>query len=502
MSSRRRKPQNATKLPDAADDDQPVGKRLRRHRTSATTTSEPPTPSTSSKPQRMPAPKPDVGPPAPSSSSLLQLNEKCLQAVFERLDIETLCQMANVCHRFRATAEQAFAQKHKQFKLNGSNAKISIYRRVVCKFGHLMQSFDGSDAYFDNPNGFGIDVLAKFCSNNLDELLLRYVTIDCDAAMPLFRRLKKVHFTMCDFTGTIKPRRLFASMRELQHLGFNSKGSCSFLAQTFPKLEELNFDVNYPAYVTFFDLLALNPQLRRLIIFALPEDIFISAVVKATKSLEQLMITPVMMASTPEISTKAGLTQLKKLKKLKRLSLDAGDELYAKWVGPLMDAFAKEKVQLDRLQLNDFSIRSKDIKSILKIKTMEVMVLGTIEQANEADVIAMATEMPELATLHLYFGSKVTKPISINGLMKIVKDRKKLSYIALIGVQNLRIDQKAFQNLLKLAQNRRNGDGGDANEKSLFIDIFGNKKTTSFNVPDAMQKASKGILVVRYSNGD
>lgn len=503
MSTRRRKQQNTIEMPDA-NDDQPVGKRLRRHRTAATTTSQPPTPTPSTstaKSQRTPASKSRNG--SPPSSSLLQLNDKCLQAVFERLDVETLCHMANVCHRFRAVAEQTFAQKHKQFKLNGSNARISIYRRVVRKFGHLMQSFDASNAYFDNPSGFGIDVLAKHCSNNLDELQLRNVTIDCDAAMPLFRRLKKVDFTMCDFTGKTEPRRLFASMHKLEHLGFDSKGSCSFLAQTFPTLEELSFDVNYPAYVTFFQLLAMNPQLRHLIIFGLPEDIFISAVVKSTKSLERLMIIPGGMTSTPEIQTRAGLTQLSKLKKLKKLSLNAGEELYAKSLGPLMDAFAKEKIQLDQLQLSEFSIRSKDIKSILKVKTMEIMVLGTIEQANEADVIAMATEMPKLSTLHLYFGSKVKNPISINGLMEIVKNRKKLNYIALIDVQNLKIDQKAFQSLLKVARDRRDsGVGGRNDEKRLFIDIYGNKKTTSFNVPDAMRKSGKGILEIRYSNED
>lgn len=522
MSSRLKSKQNTTKMPDP-DDDEPVGKRLRRNRTTTANTTCEPTPSTSSSApakSRAPAPKSRTSAsksnkenaPPTASNSLLHLNDKGLQALFERLDIENLCQMANVCKRFRTVAEQLFTEKYKQFKVDGRNSKISIVRRVLCKFGHLMTSFDASEAYFDDPSAFDIGALAKYCSNDLTELQLRNVTIDCAAAAPLFRRLKKLDLTMCDFTGSTKPQQLFATMPQLEFLGFEANGmagSCHYLVRLYPKLQELNFDISYPGYFTFLELVTMNPQLRRIIIFGLPEDIFIEAVAKSTKSLERLMITPGFMSSTPEIQTKAGLLQLSKLKQLKKLRLNAGYEIYGKLLGPLMDAFAKEKIQLDQLELSDFLIRSKDIKSLLKIKSMEIMVLNAIEQADEADVIAMATEMPQLSTLHLYFGKKVKNPVTIDGLTKIVKERKKLTYLALIDVQNLKIDQKVFQNLLKVAQNRRGGGGGSSgsstsgeNEKRLFIDIYGNKKTTSFNVPDAMQKSAEGIFKIRYSNED
>lgn len=307
---------------------------------------------------------------------------------------------------------------------------------------------------------------------------------------------------MCDFTGETEPAQLFSSLSKLEHLNFEPKESCRFLVQHYPKLEQLIFDVSYPGYFAFFGLLELNPQLRQLTVFGLPEDIHISAVVESqAKSLERLMITPGIMTSTPEIQTKAGLLQLSKLKKLKKLKLNAGDEEYAKLLGPLMDAFAKAKIQLDQLEANEFLIQSKDIKSILKIESMEILVLNTIEQVNEADIVAMVTQLPKLTTLHLYFGSKVRNPITINGLKKIVNDRKQLVYISFTDVQNLKIDQKAFQNLLKAAQNRRDGGNGGS-ERRLFIDIYGNKKTTSFNVPDAMQTSGKELLEIRYSDED
>lgn len=530
MSTRRKKQQNSTKVDDPGDD-QPVSKRLRHHRTtSAPTTTSEPTPSTSSTKHRTPtaakfrmstarsrtpaaaksrtpASKTNNKDAPPPSDSLLHLNDDCLQTVFEYLDIENLCQMANVCHRFRIVAEQAFKRNHKDFILDRRNAKISIMRRALCKFGHLMESFDASAAYFDRPSAFDIGALVKYCSNQLEELLLRNVTIDCDAAAPLFRRLKLLSLSMCDFTGRTKPRQLFMSMKKLEILDFKAlgiAGSCRYVVRTYPKLQQLNFDICYPGYFAFLDMVAMNPHLRRIVAYGYPEDIFIEAVVSSTPSLERLMFTLGLMNSTPEIQTKRAFMKLSKLKQLKKLSLIAGWETYGKLVGPLMDAFEKEKIQLDELELIEFSIRSKDIKSLLKMKSMEVMMLGEIVQANEAEVVAMATELPELSILHLYFDPKVKNPITVNGLVEIVKNRKKLTYIGLVGVQNLKIDQNAYQNLLEVAQNRRDGGGGSGgvNEKQLFIDIFGDEKSSSFNVPPAMQKSGDEILKIRYKNKD
>lgn len=475
----------------ADSDDQPVSKRLRRSHTATTSVPEPATSShmpksTKSNTESQP------------SNSLLRLNDKCLQALFIHLDIKSLCQMADVCKRFRTTAEQVFSQQHKEFVLKGNGCKMSTVRHILCKFGHLITSFDASAAYFHNRNEqINVNAIVKYCSNNLDELLVRSATIDCKAVRPLFGRLKKLSLIMCDFTNG-SPATLFSNLPKLEMLDFNTKGSCQFLARTFPKLEELRFDVAYPGYFTFIDMLALNPQIKWLIMFGLPEDIFISAIAECTKNLERLMIRPRFMSSTPEISTKKVFLQLSKLKKLKKLAMNAGDEIYGKLIGPLMDAFAKEKIALDQLELNDFQIGSKDIRSILKIKTIIVLSLNEIEQVTEADLVALATEMPALTTLHLNLGPKAKKPMTVNGLIKIVKDRKKLGYMSLIDVQNLKIDQTSYEKLLEVAQVHHRG----TNKEKFLIDIVGHQRTTSFNVPNAVQKSGHAFLEVRYETSD
>lgn len=120
------------------------------------------------------------------------------------------------------------------------------------------------------------------------------------------------------------------------------------------------------------------------------------------------------------------------------------------------------------------------------MKVMEKIILMAIEQINEAEVVALATELPALTTLHLYFDSKVEKPITIDGLTKIVENRKKLTYIALVDVQYLTIDQRAFENLQKVAENRRgeNGEKLVVNQSSAI-----RKRPASMNRPLCKKRA-------------
>lgn len=159
-----------------------------------------------------------------------------------------------------------------------------------------------------------------------------------------------------------------------------------------------------------------------------------------------------------------------------------------------MDAFAKAKVPIERLELIDFLIGPKDIQSILKIKTMKIMVLNKIEKAvNDADLVPLATELPLLEFLQLDFGVKVKKPITVNGLAQMAEDGINLLTLVLAGVQNLKIDEKAFEDILKAVQNRHN-------QTKLTIYIYGSsKKTSSFDVPENIQQAASQHLKIKYS---
>ncbi|XP_055304391.1 uncharacterized protein LOC129569532 [Sitodiplosis mosellana] len=488
------------------DSNEPVSKRLRRRKD--TTTSE--ASKSSTKPPGNTLPTSELASdnlPAHEnvSNSLLRLTDGCLQKLFERLDIESLCQMANVCKRFRPISERAFSERHKKFVFEGRSCKNSVFRRVLCKFGHLITTIDASEAHFVPGEKLDVGAIAKYCSNSLDKLILQKATIDCDVVKPLFSRLKYLDLAMCDFTGN--KNGLFANCPNLEFFGFEADfcgpdpldmgrdRSIRFVAKKFPKLESVAFDCSYTGFWTFFDLLKLNPQVKILDIIAPSEDMYIQSVVQYTKNVEALAIHTGFMSTTPEIQTRKVFLQLSKLKKLQKLLIEAGDETYGKLVAPLMDAFAKDKVPINRLNLREFTIGSKEIKSILKLKTMKIMSLDEVVNVTDADLVPLTKELPLLENLQLYFGTKARTPITVSGLAKMIKAGKHLDYVALVGVQNLKIDKKAFDDLLKAAQSR-------GNEKTLTIDIVGKKKTTSFNVPENIQRAGDKHMKILYTTSD
>lgn len=422
--------------------------------------------------------------------SLLRLNDECLRKLFVHLDVETLCEMANVCKRFRKIAEQIFAQEHKEFVIKGFDCKISTLRRVLCKFGHLMTSIDAFEAHFATHT-FDAAPIAKYCPTNLEKLSLQNAKIDCALFKPLFSRLKELNVNACDFNGNATD--LFKSCSKLENMYFESnEHSCNFVAQKYPKLARLIFDSNFCSATAFYALLPLNPQLKQLHIMTMADDTYISYAVEYTKNLERLKIQPGFMSSTPEIQTRKVFLQLAKLKKLKKLSLDAGYETYGKLLAPLIDAFVKGKVALDELDVGDFVIGSKEIKSITKLNTLEVLWLDTVEGATVQDLVSLTTNLPQLKNLRLYFRYRSSAPMTFDGLMKMVKAAKQLEYLILVGIRNLKIKQKEFAALLKAVQSR-------GAEKRLLIQIIGCKSTTSFTVPETIQQACAKELKFVYA---
>ncbi|KAG4071590.1 hypothetical protein HA402_011744 [Bradysia odoriphaga] len=427
------------------------------------------------------------------SNSMYGLTDECLLDIFQHLTIGSLYQMANVCKRFRQIAGQVFARRHQEFTLKG-NWTNSLLRRALCKFGHVITSIDASEAYFREQ--MDTNAIAKYCPTKLEKLTLRHATIDCAAFKPLFVRMKELVLDGCDFVGD--KHNLFTDCKNLEFLYFDSnEESCEFVAQKYPKLSALSFDPNFSSFGTFFKLLALVPQITDLQIMTMPQDIYISYVVQIVKNLERLAIEPGMMSSTPEIQTKQVFLQLAKLKQLKKLSLNAGWETYAKLVKPLADAFAKGNVALDSLHLTDFKIDSKDIKAICNLKTLEDISLDTIGNATSADLMSLF-ELPLLTNLILHFGHRSTAAaaISADTLTKMIQSAKQIGELALVGVRNMKIGPKEYDALLKATVESRNVG------TKLTIQIVGGNKTNSFNVPTNIQQTNIERLKIVYVDDD
>lgn len=485
-----------------ADDGEPISKRLRRHKdTGAPKVAKTPAKSTVKSPTTSSLRSESVPSKDNASNGLQCLTDECLQKVFERLDVESLCHMANVCKRFRAIAEKVFNAQHKEFEFKGPSCKNSVFRRVLCKFGHLITSIDASDAHLPPDEKLDVNAIVKYCNTNLEGLMLKETIIDCDLVKPLFSRLKNLDLSECKFTGN--KNNLFTNCPNLEYFAFEAEHdfsfdldrdrSIGFVVKKFPKLKTVVFECSYTAFDAFFAFLRLNPHVKSIEIIAPAEDIYIQNVVHYTKNVEQLAIHPGFWSNTPEIQSR-NLLQLSKLKKLQDLQLEAGAEVYEKLAAPLMDAFAKDKVSLKCLNLSEFSIGSKEIKSILKLKTIKILSLDLVGNVTNADLVTLVKELALLENLQLYFGRGAKTPITVDGLTKMIKDGKNLDYIGLVSVPKLKIDKKAFDNLLKAAQSRNNN-------KKIQIDIIG-ANSSSFNVPENIQRAASKYLTIKYTETD
>lgn len=426
-------------------------------------------------------------------NSLLRLPDDCLQTIFGFLEVEDLCQMANVCKGFRKIAEQAFAEHHTAFKLKMKMRNNSILRRVFCKFGYLMKSFDG----LEKSVQIDMDAMVKYCTA-LDRLVLSFVPIDCKAVKPLFVRLKELVLDGCEIRGNANS--LFSNCKKLEIFGYANStytGPYRFIVRKYPKLEELQLVCSHPTKDILFDILKLNPQLKYLQIFTLAEDFYISSVIQHIQNVERLKILhteyPIFMFDSPGTQTKEVLLKLGNLKKLKELGLDAACKAYSKLVIPLMDAFAKSNIALDQLELRNFAINADDIRSISNMKTIKVLILSKVTCVANADLISLTTTLPLLSKLHLYFGIETKIPLTTNGLVKMVEGGQTLTYVALFRARNMKFDEKVFENLLKAVESRME-------QKRVIIDVCGCQWTCSFNVPQSVLQANTNKLVFRYED--
>lgn len=65
---------------------------------------------------------------ATSKTSVLELNDDCLNNIFQMLPLSDLLSLAETCSRFKAVASTVFARKHRYIDLNFNNERENPYK--------------------------------------------------------------------------------------------------------------------------------------------------------------------------------------------------------------------------------------------------------------------------------------------------------------------------------------------------------------------------------------
>lgn len=421
----------------------------------------------------------------PAVIEMLNMNDDCLFTVFEFMDIKSLCQLANVCQRFKAIAEQIFVRYNKDFNHTnkefipeGKSRSNPLFRRILCKFGHLIKKID--DKNFCDDGKIDINAIAKCCSHSLCELKLHDITINCDAVKSLFINLERITLIDCDFVGDDED--IFAMCNKLKGIRLKSDVPPDIIIRKIKQLEKLALSCNMYESFKFYYMISLNPQLRAIQFNAFASDENISAVVQHTKNLRTLVLQPTYRSSSKKLTSK-GLLQLGELNKIVDLVIFAHQFADPDTVVTLLQRLLQQNIKFRTLTLCGFPISSRDVKQIYDFKTTKSLHLGPVKCNSEDEIKAIVTELPLLQQLTLYFDRNSQFIPNSKTVLHLLQFGKNLYKIFLCGIEEFVVNQEIYEEFVEVAcgtKRRR------CVEIDIISDVNEDENAVKFDVPEQL----------------
>lgn len=407
-----------------------------------------------------------------SHTSLTDLNDDCLLAIFENLNRIDICHVQNVCKRFDSVAETAF---HSRLKRNKNWAKIGMResrsetRRILYKFGHLFEKLI--------INGTcDSDILQRL--TQIKELHLQQVNIDWKMICVLHaaEKLSLLFMTKCKFVSNNGGKRRRVSAKDLH--------------TTITPLNHLIIREQPPPVHVFNKMLQYNKRIQGL---GLPLNVskkFLSHIVNHGQQLTRLHLYA-KNSNRMEI-----LKILGDLKNLRELVIDGCDEctMSAK---PLVKHIQERALKITNLYLYELTFDEETLEIIGEMKTLRLLTLTGAFYFDKTMLVPLVASLPLLISVTFSFLRCVShncrvRNVYFDTLNDIVAAAgKELNSLTLDGVREATIDEKGYAKLLKTIKNGNR-------KKRLSITIIGCTATTSFDVPMHVQKADEKSLRIAY----
>lgn len=209
--------------------------------------------------------------PAPSGTSIFQLNEDCLLEIFSYLNVRELWSIANVHGLFTHIARVRFSSKHSSIKLETLGVEnMRQLENFLAIFGSLIVSLEAAlPNLFAVTGAFEFDhdiqkLIARYCRGTLRELRLAHFEIVLvEMWRPLFAALQKLHLHRCRFTDQFV--QMLACCVELEQMEWNTSKIDIDWSLRFPLPKLKIFRVNEVDGITTETMtvfLRSNPQLK------------------------------------------------------------------------------------------------------------------------------------------------------------------------------------------------------------------------------------------------
>lgn len=396
---------------------------------------------------------------------LRKLNDDCLKEVFLRLKIGDLCNVANVCRRFKIAAIWAFTENFKSldfdairvldyWTIQDQSIIDEIFEKTLRNFGSLIHSMN---TIIDEKK---LELVSRHCidkSNNSN--------------------LKAIKFGSLLITNKVveKFRKVFKNLNELRFYKtiFAEDFSNFFPLTLCTELETLSFSTSPPINRVLTNLIISNPKIKNLSIH----------IEKRISNEAQLFKR--CFKEPGELMICFNHKCLSSLTMLNELTLNFNYYL----VFPVLKSLVDHNIPIKYLSLIEGTMDDWAIESICQLKQINTLNLNTIYSSdlNGNHLIRLGNNLPELQNLSL---SQCSMEIDSDSLKCLVSNAKNLKSLR-IGMQGeATIELSDYNTILEIVKSR------DV-RTPLEIKLIESK----INVPEDIRLKNKTWLDIRSLNG-
>lgn len=378
--------------------------------------------------------------------NLLDLSDKHLLDIFNRLNAYDLCSVAKTCTRFKQIAEQCFSSKFDKITWLVGDTRAEM---LFDTFGQLVKSLDVDVNRPERERMSGrrtLQLMADKCSNELRHLnlwmnIVHTYTLDVQMQLKLksiFSGLHRLDLDCHELFEMCTTKELLSSCFHLKTLSLNCTNARSIgwngLNVHFPNLRELiicsNKAINDFGLDLFFKC---NPQITKLYLdeYNKLTSNIINIIVHRLPELEEITLGFLLQSvSVSELRPLGGL------KHLKSVTILLGPAI------PILTAIHQTSLQIEQLALwyvdigDDLVTRLLHVKSIRKLEMFGKDRIK--DHVNDNHLKLLSTNLVNLNHFRIVCSENVT----LSGVKEMIFNAKNLLHLSLSNMKNISTKDK------------------------------------------------------------
>lgn len=428
-----------------------------------------------------------------SSANILKiLNDDCLIEIFKLLNLPDLCNVADVCRRFKQNAQTAFQLHHTSFKTN-EIAKtdhkgffytdLLVAEQLFRNFGFFIQelSLKGRCLRNGNEQETILYLATKYCvSLKFHTLTLDNINIDRPMRwifplLKLFYHLPKLQLHSCRLNADFGKFISICVIPTIQV--YSLYGSTEWMTSyTFWNLRIFILLETWQPDSVMNDFIKLNGHLQILLIH---QSNFSSQIFKTiAQYMPELRGFGYSGKNPRDRKTRKNVMHLARLKSLTNLTLNCS--LFS--VKHLLGEFVKETIPIAELNICFGTVDMEVVEKLFHLRAIKSLQLRRVKMDN-VSLVDVVQKLPELTELDIDI-----KGIGVNQLKQMLPFAKNLTKLT-IGCERsqVQIDIIEYQTILEIVKSR---------EKAIKLCITINSEKRHVFVPQHLLQESSYWLKI------